>query len=533
MSPERDRSPRPRRRAWRRRLGWGALVAIVVVGGALGVWAIGGAAPRCKAVPGGQAPDAATSGRRSAPGAEAAALRPLPPAMPRSVSWIAFGGGAEPASNQVSLEQDLGLAARVLGATGPGVLLFAGGMGAAPVQELGRPPPGDPLLATLGELLDPRDGREAHYRPTALHPHGPATAPSVLAAVESALAQRGAGPLVVFAAAHGQQGNSPREGALLLWGGAELSVAELAGRLDAAPGARPLQLVVAACFSGGFADLAFAQADPDKGAAPGERCGLFASTWDREASGCDPNPERSRQESYALHFLNALRGADRDGRALALAALDLDGDGRISLLEAHTRARIASRSIGVPTATSERWLRRTAPRRGPGRPLGLPEEDAVIAALGRQLAAPDGAAARGIERQLAARLEGAQQAAAELEDRLDERQAALRTALLERWPELGDPWHPDFAATLARERKAVAAFLARSPLARAYEQAKRLADEAGAPLDALEAEISLAHRLVRAHETRTLAARLNARPGQELRRYLALLACERTVPGKR
>src|SRR4029453_14151341 len=95
------------------------------------------------------------------------------------------------------------------------------------------------------------------------------------------------------------------------------------------------------------------QANPPGGAAPGNRCGFFASTWDRPANGCDPDPERGRQEGYSLHFLEAPRGQDRAGAPVA--GLDLDGDGKVSLLEAHTRARIASRSLDVPPPTSERW----------------------------------------------------------------------------------------------------------------------------------------------------------------------------------
>src|SRR4029077_2773259 len=105
------------------------------------------------------------------------------------------------------------------------------------------------------------------------------------------------------------------------------------------------------------------------GPAGSVRCGLFASTWDREASGCDPDPDRREQESYPLHFLHALRAEDRDGHPLNRDDLDLDHDGTISLLEAHTRARIMDASIDVPTTTSERWLRGVAPASGPTSPV--------------------------------------------------------------------------------------------------------------------------------------------------------------------
>ena len=44
-----------------------------------------------------------------------------------------------------------------------------------------------------------------------------------------------------------------------------------------------------ACDAGGFGELAFRAADPEQGPAETARCGLFATTWDRVAAGCDPN----------------------------------------------------------------------------------------------------------------------------------------------------------------------------------------------------------------------------------------------------
>ena len=103
--------------------------------------------------------------------------------------------------------------------------------------------------------------------------------------------------------------------------------------------------------------VAFETADESRGPSHTPRCGLFAGTWDRETSGCDANPDRRAQESYGLHFLHALAGKDRSGNALEPKRIDFDHDGKIGLLEAHARARIAAMSLDVPTTTSERFLR--------------------------------------------------------------------------------------------------------------------------------------------------------------------------------
>src|ERR1051325_1725806 len=204
------------------------------------------------------------------------------------IDWIAFGGGAEPVSNQVSLEQDLALARKVL--RGSGVLLFAGGPGSQGVQIRHQRSKSDPLLLDLGELFDPRDGRSSIYRPTILPAQGPATLDGVEAALESALGQS-SGPLLVYVAAHGERGKRAAETSIDLWGGFKLSVASLAELIEKSSTQRRVRFVITSCYSGGFGELAFAAADSEKGPAPTDRCGFFAATADEIASGCDPNPD--------------------------------------------------------------------------------------------------------------------------------------------------------------------------------------------------------------------------------------------------
>jgi hypothetical protein len=340
-----------------------------------------------------------------------------------------------------------------------------------------------------------------------------------------------------------------------LWGAQSLNAADLARLLDRTPTARPVLLVMTSCFSGGFAELVFSEADSAKGPARPVRCGLFASTWDREAAGCDPNPSRRQQQSYGLYFLNALRHADRDGRPLAAAAIDFDHDGQVSPLEAHAYLRIAARSISVPTTTSERWLREVAPRAGPEtasrvrpgprsarqterapapaqteRRLAWPEEHAVVAGLGRSLGLGDAAAAHARRALLEGVRVTADRALQALEQERDERLRVLQLVLLERWPELGDAWRADFAATLARDRQAIAALLEGSEQARAYRAAEEAVVQASQGYAELEEQLALVERLVRAHDNLELAARLEARGGAALARFRLLLACERSWP---
>ncbi|MDC0669693.1 hypothetical protein [Nannocystis radixulma] len=449
-----------------------------------------------------------------------------PAPWPDPPRWLAVGGGATPEFNQVSIEQDLLLAEEVFG--DGGALLFAGGPGSHGVQVEDAAPRGDPLVATLAELFAPRGGRTATYRPTLTNPSSAATSSSALEAVKLAVAESGP-PLLVYLAGHGERGDPPRDGGLSLWGQTTLRVAKLAEVLDA--GQRPAQVVATSCFSGAFAELVFARADSEAGPAKPLRCGLFAATAEREASGCDPNPDRAAQEGYSLHLLNALRGRGRGGEALPPAELDLDGDGQISLLEAHARARIASEGIDVPTTTSERWLRATAPRRGKSRTAALPEEDAVIARLSAALGYVGREAE--VESDFRNVLKDMADAYARLDAASGREDTAYRAAaaeLLARFPVLDDPWHPDFAPTLAAHRVDIAGLLADSPQYAEFRAAQADAATAQGEVAELLARSAKLERLVRALENRTLAGRLKARGGAAWSTFEALLACERGRP---
>lgn len=447
------------------------------------------------------------------------------PPRPHPARWLAFGGGAEPSSNQVSMENDFALAGEVFGPGG--LLLYAGGPGTEGVYELDEAAPKDELALELSDILAPHGGRDARYRRTRLAPHGAATRESIRSALAEELASPGA-PLLVYIDCHGDGGVTVLDNSLATWGGDALTVKELTSILDGAK--RPVRLVVSACFSGGLAELAFRGGTPEGGGTDKDRCGLFASTWDLEATGCDPDPDRRNHDGYAVHFLHALRGTDRDGKRLQV---DLDNDGHVSLLEAHTQARIGSQGLDVPTSTSERWLRAVAPIRGGGLPFSLREEDATIAALTVQLellgdAATVEADARKRLDELETRYASLAESESQANEELERTRATMTGELLARWPVLEDAWHAEFAATLARERTAIEQFIegsgAYARFVRTRERAQRSSDEAlDAALDRAPVE-----RLVRAIDNRVLAGRLKHKGGADWDHYEKLLRCERS-----
>jgi hypothetical protein len=361
---------------------------------------------------------------------------------------------------------------------------------------------------------------------------GPATAASVWEVLRRALGE-GNAPLLVFLGGHGLPGETPIDNTLGLWASSSVSAGELASLLGES--ARPTHLVVTTCYSGGFAEIAFREGAAELGAAPHPHCGLFAAPWDLEASGCDPDPDRARQEGYAIHFFNALAGRDRDKKALDRASLDLDDDGRISLLEAHTRVRIASAGPDVPTTTSERWLRQALagdpPPAGDAPDVSLPEEAAVVAALGESLGLA------GHEADARAKYQHLEDTITVLDERLRQAQAAEDLAfaqaaadILARWPVLDDPWHPEFRATLDANETALARHFAESESYVAYLAAREAVDRLDRELADRRTAAAPLERLVRALETVALARALARRGGPAWDRYQALLACERWIP---
>lgn len=457
---------------------------------------------------------------------------PEPEPEPSRTRVIIAGGGSLPSLNQVSLAQDLALARRAL--TGPSLVLFASGPSSfAQVEVEGAE--ADPFAARLASLLDPRSGREARHVAAPVHAQRASSAEAVLSAVRATLA-RSTEPLLLYIAAHGTGGESPRDSVVGLWEDSELTVPDLVAALDDDPLAqRPVRVVITACFGGGFSELVFRDALARNGASRHHRCGLFATTFDRESSGCDPNPDRRAQGGFGLHFLHALRGEDRDGAPLDRSALDYDGDGGISLLDAHTRARIAGRSIDVPTTSSERWLREVV--RGEvtqdvirADPLVV-EEDAVISALSQELGVPP--TIRGAREALAS-IEAERRPLLERLDAIDQRDGALSRTLsalvLARYPVLDDPWHRDFAAQLAAARVTLPALLDEHPATIERASLARERATLAARDEPLEVRAALALRLIRAHETKSLAARLRARGGSALATFARLRACERSAP---
>ncbi|MBC7174563.1 MAG: hypothetical protein H5U40_19110, partial [Polyangiaceae bacterium] len=151
-----------------------------------------------------------------------------PVAIPAPPRALIVGTGSEPASTQVSIEQDVALAAEILRA--PALVLFAGGRGAQSVVELDSDT-APTLRERLGALFGAQNEPSATFRPTRLAPDGPATVNHLLDSLERSLAA-GEGPLVVYWAGHGEPGEEPRANLARMWGGFPVGPEDLAEVLE-------------------------------------------------------------------------------------------------------------------------------------------------------------------------------------------------------------------------------------------------------------------------------------------------------------
>ncbi len=449
---------------------------------------------------------------------------PAPRVVTGTLRFLLIGGGAAPESTEVSLERDIEILQRSL--PPPGLTLFAGGSGSESVRELNPAPKGDPVMLALGDLFAPRAGRQSRYRAVGFSSER-ATLENVEARLSAALSD-GDRPLLVHIAAHGDQGSEAKENSVVLWGGGALTVRRLAALHE--QHRRPLRLVATSCFSGGFAELAFAHADASAGPSSVPRCGLFAGTFDRETSGCDPNPDHRAQESYSVHFAHALAGTRKDGTPLPPGGADFDGDGKVGLLDAHTWARIEAVSFDVPTTTSERWLRSVEARSAPIDKAIVPEDARVVERLGAALGLTDEGAVKKRWNELDRRITELEVALEAADRALATREAEEATALLERWPVLDDPFHPDFAQTFSQNRGALETALADSPRSRARAEASARVQALSDDLARIGVEEARVLRLLRAYETLHKASALMQRGGRRAEYYASLLACERGEP---
>jgi hypothetical protein len=253
---------------------------------------------------------------------------------------IVVGGGPSPAMNQAAIEAHVRFVDRIVPPSIERRVLFADG-----ARDHG----------TVQFVDGPRGLR---YRaPRLARLDGAATGEGFGAAWKSVAAGHGGDPLLLYFAGHGSKnGRDLANNSYDLWRGGNLTVRQLAAKLEELPPRAPVVLVMAQCFSGSFANVLFEGGRPDGALVDRDVVGFFAATADRPASGCTPEVNEAEYQDFSSYFFAALAGRDRTGRPVVDA--DYDRNGLVGMNEAFAYAIIHQKSEDVPTATSDAFLRR-------------------------------------------------------------------------------------------------------------------------------------------------------------------------------
>ncbi len=297
-------------------------------------------------------------------------VRPVVTPIASPVSrWrlLAVSGAARVDDNAIAHERNVRFVAESLArlgvARGAQQVLFADGPDpAADVHYEEADPVERQRLYALGLLrTDTGRARDAMHR--FVNHTVPDAEPADLASVERvlradatrAVASAALEPLLLYVTDHGRDAPRHDNGYIVLWGDRDIDVHALADLLDVQPPRRRIVAVMSQCYSGAFAALVYQHGDPRRPIAGHDRCGFFAAPSDRQSAGCTPETDESRYDDYTTWFFAALAGRDRTGHAVRDA--DRDGDGVVSLAEAHRYALLHDETTDVPVSSSEEYLR--------------------------------------------------------------------------------------------------------------------------------------------------------------------------------
>ncbi|HEV8379629.1 MAG TPA: hypothetical protein VGP99_12325 [Tepidisphaeraceae bacterium] len=443
--------------------------------------------------------------------------------------FLTIGGGESPTNNQVSLEKNILYLQRFLSDSGLGSMghdiYFANG------KDVGRdiqfvdprtPPPR--VNALLAQIFDREENLDASYRAHSI--------PGVRGAANRSAIGRWfetTGPMLhegdrlfIYFSGHGGAGKPARNTTLALWGEGGMPVKEFVGLLDKIDPKVQVILIMVQCHAGGFADVIFKDAQAGTQMSSASRCGFFATSAERMAAGCTSDIDEDNYREYSTYFWAALYGRTRTGQAVRRP--DYDGDGHVSLCEAHAYVQITSDTIDIPVATSDIFLR-SCSKAEKGKAEMVNAEDDVDALLG--LARPEQRAViEELSKQLELKQEGRMVETRALADKYDKERKGLdsqkrklqrdfggvrgqiQSVVKQRWPELSNPWHPKIAEILKKESDDVVKTIESHPKFKRFDDLSHEIDGLDARNRDLERKWVKCQRLMQTLQSVALAGNL-------------------------
>lgn len=464
---------------------------------------------------------------------------------------LTIGGGSSASNNQVSLEKNVLFLQRYLAAAGMGnvpheILFSDGKAGARDLQysdpNFQLPRVNDLLAQVFNRGRDLTTQYRAHAIPNLWGASGRLSIGKWFDTIGTKLED--GDRLLIYFTGHGGpgQGRPPVNQTLAMWNEPDMAVHEFAGLLDRLPSKVSVVLVMVQCFGGGFANVIYNDADPNKGLSPRDRSGFFATIPTRFAAGCTADADEENYKEYSTYFWAALYGQKRTGEAIKLP--DYDGDGKVSLAEAHAYALIASETVDISIKTSDVFLRRYSSFRADGvegmvtaeidfdRLLALsdPSDRAVLKELsavlkleGKTRVRDARSAADGIAQQR----KSIEQRRNRLSRAHDQMRGVLQARVTGRWPELSNLLHPGAEQIITTHGDEVVKFIEAAPQFKEFSKQEEEIDDLDNQSTELERTWVKQQRFIRTAGNVALAANLpKVAKGEIQDRYERLIKAE-------
>jgi len=247
---------------------------------------------------------------------------------------LLVGGGPDKDNNTAQIEEHLRFVTSLVPASAGRIVLFADGRAGSRDLSYTDSTKLTPAQQALDVLL-PNDDLGAKIETRTPEIGAAIDGPSRLIAIDrsmhrlAALSGRKEPPVLLYFAGHGSLDDDRDKTSLYnLWGQDDLDPPTLLHEIDLLPQGVPVTLVMAQCFSGGFANVLFRKGNADMAANDRQIIGFFAAESDREAAGCGTETNSPLYQDFSSYFFGALSGRDRLGHRIDGA--DYDGDGRVS-----------------------------------------------------------------------------------------------------------------------------------------------------------------------------------------------------------
>tara|TARA_R110002096_G_scaffold24760_25_gene78050 strand:+ start:2915 stop:4405 length:1491 start_codon:yes stop_codon:yes gene_type:complete len=469
--------------------------------------------------------------------------------------FLTIAGGYEPSGNQVSLEKNVVFYRNVLARAGfadsPHAVYFANGLSEHRDVQY---EPSESQVPRAHELMAKLFGTTEHqslsYRKHKLTSLAGATTPENLAKWfdDHASTFQAGDRLILYATAHGGKSNDKKDDGntrLYLWNKRTVSVSQLQPHLEKLPAKVGVTLIMAQCYSGGFANSVFNNANKEGGDFDRPVCGFFSTVPSRQAAGCTPDIDEEDYDEFSSHFWAAIHGETRVGQPVESA--DYDENGAVSFEEAFAYTVITSQNIDIPIRTSGVYLRARSKYRKdqpdneqlfPQKSdyesvlaLANPVEAAMLEALSSQLNLTNAqryAESETAANQIEEKRKELKAQSDEKKKRIEQLKKTLQRRARNQWPELSNILSPTAVRLLTEQAEAFIAFVESQPEFAEWVALQSERDAIEEERFVLEKEWAKHIRFLRTHNNVILAKNLVTLADQDsIARYHALVDAER------